>query len=51
MTISSIFDTLVERVSAGERLGADDLAQLAARGDARHPAAGDACGHGAAAGA
>jgi len=33
MTISSIFDTLQERVSAGERLGADDLAQLAATPD------------------
>lgn len=33
MTISSIFDTLLERVSAGERLGADDLAQLAATPD------------------
>src|SRR5258705_883835 len=29
MTISSIFDALLERVGAGERLGADDLAQLA----------------------
>ena len=33
MTISSIFDTLLERVTAGERLGADDLAQLAATPD------------------
>jgi len=33
MTISSIFDTLLERVSAGERLGADDLAQVAATPD------------------
>ena len=33
MTISSVFDTLLERVSAGERLGADDLGQLAATPD------------------
>jgi aminodeoxyfutalosine synthase len=33
MTISSIFDTLQERVSGGERLGADDLAQLVATPD------------------
>jgi len=33
MTISSIFDALLERVGAGERLGADDLAQLAATPD------------------
>ena len=33
MTTSSSFDLLLERVSAGERLGADDLAQLAATPD------------------
>jgi aminodeoxyfutalosine synthase len=33
VTISSIFDALLERVGAGERLGADDLAQLAATPD------------------
>ncbi len=33
MTTSSPFDLLLERVSAGERLGADDLAQLAATSD------------------
>ncbi|HEY3093250.1 MAG TPA: hypothetical protein VGJ52_09135 [Vicinamibacterales bacterium] len=33
MTISSVFDALLERVSAGERLGADDLGQLAATPD------------------
>ncbi|PYR73614.1 MAG: hypothetical protein DMF87_25310 [Acidobacteria bacterium] len=33
MTTSSLFDVLMERVSAGERLGADDLAQLAATPD------------------
>src|SRR5258705_13078617 len=33
MTISSIFDALLERVGAGERLGADDRAQLAATPD------------------
>jgi len=33
MTISSMFDALHERVSAGDRLGADDLAQLAATPD------------------
>ena len=33
MTISSMFDALQERVSAGDRLGADDLAQLAATPD------------------
>ena len=33
MTTSSTFDVLMERVSAGEPLGADDLAQLAATPD------------------
>jgi aminodeoxyfutalosine synthase len=33
MTTSSSFELLLERVSAGERLGADDLAQLAATPD------------------
>jgi aminodeoxyfutalosine synthase len=33
MTTSSTFDLLMERVGAGERLGADDLAQLAATPD------------------
>ena len=33
MTTSSSFDLLLERVSAGERLGADDLAQLASTPD------------------
>jgi aminodeoxyfutalosine synthase len=33
MTTSSSFDLLLERVSAGERLGADDLGQLAATPD------------------
>ena len=33
MTASSSFDLLLERVSAGERLGVDDLAQLAATPD------------------
>lgn len=33
MTTSSTFDLLMERVSAGERLDADDLAQLAASPD------------------
>jgi len=33
MTTSSTFDLLLERVSAGERLAADDLAQLAATPD------------------
>ena len=33
MTTSSTFDLLMELVSAGERLGADDLAQLAATPD------------------
>ena len=33
MTTSSLFDVLMERVTAGERLGADDLAQLAATPD------------------
>jgi len=33
MTPSSTFDLLMERVSAGERLGAEDLAQLAATPD------------------
>lgn len=33
MTTSSFFDTLLERVAAGERLGADDLARLAATPD------------------
>ena len=33
MTTSSTFDMLMDRVSAGERLGADDLAQLAATPD------------------
>ena len=33
MTTSSTFDLLLERVSAGERLGEDDLAHLAATPD------------------
>jgi len=33
MNTSSMFELLMERVSAGERLGADDLAQLAATPD------------------
>jgi aminodeoxyfutalosine synthase len=33
MTTSSIFDALLDRVSVGERLGADDLAQLEATPD------------------
>ena len=33
MTTSSMFDLLMERVTAGDRLGVDDLAQLAATPD------------------